>query len=375
MTRVGRQARVRVRGPVKLDEVYQPEPDIALVRPRPYGAGHPEVADTLLIVEVADPAADDREVKLLLYALAGVPEVWIVDPDRRSVDVHCGPRASGLGHDRAHGPGATLDPVAIDGTTFTVAELLGGTRVRRQPAALDLGRRNDGADGAGLPSHQSGRPTRRADSERSDPVSGRRHRTAGRTGRSRSSPSRSTRPALRQASLRAQARSSGPWRAAGGSMAAHLGGGQGGGQFVGGERPRPGGRPRCRSRSAPSRRRRPPHPGSGPGSPPRRGGRRLRAGRAARRRWHTAARSRSRRYAARAAGRRTPARGDGRRGSRRGPGGAAAGPSAPVRRAVRRQSSGEPASSSMLGVRRDRATIRSATWKSPQPFSGVLRHT
>jgi Uma2 family endonuclease len=38
----------------------------------------PEAADALLVVEVSDTTfAYDSEVKLPLYALAGVPEVWI----------------------------------------------------------------------------------------------------------------------------------------------------------------------------------------------------------------------------------------------------------------------------------------------------------
>jgi uncharacterized iron-regulated membrane protein len=129
VTRAGQRARVRVRGPIRLDEAYQPEPDIALVRSRPYGDGHPGAADTLLVVEVADPGSDgagtsDRDVKLLLYALAGVPEVWIVDPQAATVEVYTGPRPSGWASRSRHRPGTTLDPVAVDGPTFTVDELL-----------------------------------------------------------------------------------------------------------------------------------------------------------------------------------------------------------------------------------------------------------
>jgi uncharacterized iron-regulated membrane protein/Uma2 family endonuclease len=124
VTRTGPRARVRVRGPIRLDDAYQPEPDIALVRARPYGDGHPGAADTLLVVEVADPAAGDRDVKLLLYALAGVPEVWIVDPDAATVEVYAGPRPAGWASTSRHRAGATLEPVAVDRTTFTVDELL-----------------------------------------------------------------------------------------------------------------------------------------------------------------------------------------------------------------------------------------------------------
>ena len=125
VARSGQQARVRVRGPIRLDDAYQPEPDIALVRARLYGDGHPGAADTLLVVEVSDPATDDRDVKLLLYALAGVPEVWFVDPDAGAVDVYSGPRPSGWAKTARHSRGDTLQPVAAAGTSFTVAELLG----------------------------------------------------------------------------------------------------------------------------------------------------------------------------------------------------------------------------------------------------------
>jgi uncharacterized iron-regulated membrane protein/Uma2 family endonuclease len=124
VTRAGEQARVRVRGPVRLDDACQPEPDIALVRPGQYADGHPGAADTLLLVEVSD-ATGDREIKLLLYALAGVPEVWIVDPATETVEVFAGPRPSGWATTSGHHPGDTLRPVAVDRAAFTVAELLG----------------------------------------------------------------------------------------------------------------------------------------------------------------------------------------------------------------------------------------------------------
>ena len=181
VARTAGEARVRVRGPIRLDDAYQPEPDIALVRPRPYGDGHPGAADTLLVVEVVDPPDDDREAKLLLYALAGVPEVWIVDPARGIVEVHTGPRPSGWATTSSQHPGATLTPVALDRTTFTVAEVLGaevgdgqvrggevrggevrggevrggevrgGSRSGPGQGQFDLARRDDGPNGARLP--------------------------------------------------------------------------------------------------------------------------------------------------------------------------------------------------------------------------------
>lgn len=52
----GSRAHVRIRSPVRLDRFGEPRPDVALVHPRAdyYAAGHPEPADVLLLIEVAD---------------------------------------------------------------------------------------------------------------------------------------------------------------------------------------------------------------------------------------------------------------------------------------------------------------------------------
>ena len=153
VTRAGPQGRVRVRGPVRLDAACQPEPDIALVRPGQYGDRHPEAADTLLVVEVSD-ATGDREIKLLLYALAGVPEVWIVDVAAGMVEVFAGPRPSGWATISQHHPGEVLRPVGADRAAFDVAELLGLPAKRRDDVSagqpqLGTSRRHDGPNGTG----------------------------------------------------------------------------------------------------------------------------------------------------------------------------------------------------------------------------------
>jgi Uma2 family endonuclease len=76
------QALVRVQGPVRLSRSSEPEPDIALLKPRPdyYRHAHPSGADVLLVVEMSDSSLRyDCDVKVPLYARHEVPEVWIVD--------------------------------------------------------------------------------------------------------------------------------------------------------------------------------------------------------------------------------------------------------------------------------------------------------
>lgn len=75
-------ALTRVQNPIHLDEHTEPQPDLALLRPRAdfYTTGHPTPEDILLVVEIAETSADvDRDVKMPLYARSGIPEAWLVD--------------------------------------------------------------------------------------------------------------------------------------------------------------------------------------------------------------------------------------------------------------------------------------------------------
>lgn len=79
---VGDRAIVAVQTALRLAPHSEPQPDLALVRPRVdfYASALPTAADALLVVEVADTTQRfDRQVKLPLYARHGVPELWLVD--------------------------------------------------------------------------------------------------------------------------------------------------------------------------------------------------------------------------------------------------------------------------------------------------------
>src|SRR5438105_616378 len=78
---LGDWAVVAVQNPVRLGPLSEPQPDVAVLKPRPdlYADSHPTPKDVFLIVEVADTSATaDRQVKLPLYARAGIPEVWLL---------------------------------------------------------------------------------------------------------------------------------------------------------------------------------------------------------------------------------------------------------------------------------------------------------
>lgn len=118
---------VRVQNPVRLDDHSEPEPDIAVVRLRPggYADRHPEPADTLLIIEVADATlALDREVKVPLHARAGIPECWIVNLQEDRIEVYRTPSGHAFAHIEPHHRGQVIRPLAFPELRLAVDEIL-----------------------------------------------------------------------------------------------------------------------------------------------------------------------------------------------------------------------------------------------------------
>ncbi len=73
---------IYVQNSIALHEYSEPEPDLAVLRPRAdfYEGALPEPQDVLFLVEVSDSTlAYDRDLKVPLYAAADIAEVWLVD--------------------------------------------------------------------------------------------------------------------------------------------------------------------------------------------------------------------------------------------------------------------------------------------------------
>ena len=97
---VGERVVVSVQDPIRLDNHSEPQPDIALLRPKAdfYRTAHPRPGDILLVIEVADTTLRyDRDVKLPLYAKVGIPEAWLVDLQGRRLTVYRNPGADAYG--------------------------------------------------------------------------------------------------------------------------------------------------------------------------------------------------------------------------------------------------------------------------------------
>ncbi len=122
-----RRAIVRVQNPIRLGGHSEPQPDIALLRPRAdfYASAHPGPADVLLVVEVADTSSDiDREVKLSLYARAGVLEAWLVDLFKEIIEVHWDPSPDKYGSVQQVTRSQTLSPLAFPDAGLPVDRVL-----------------------------------------------------------------------------------------------------------------------------------------------------------------------------------------------------------------------------------------------------------
>jgi Uma2 family endonuclease len=83
------QVRVRVQLSIELLGLQSvPQPDLAWVRRGDYSKRRPTSDDALLIVEVADTSVRfDRGEKATLYAEAGIADYWIVDVNRRAIEI------------------------------------------------------------------------------------------------------------------------------------------------------------------------------------------------------------------------------------------------------------------------------------------------
>lgn len=127
---IGKTVLLGVQDPIRLGGHSEPQPDLALLRPREdsYRLGHPGPGDVLLLIEVADTsAADDRKSKVPVYARAGILEVWLIDLSGEVIEVYSRPEGGKYRRTRRVRRGEQLAARAIPGLVLSVDEILGPT--------------------------------------------------------------------------------------------------------------------------------------------------------------------------------------------------------------------------------------------------------
>jgi Uma2 family endonuclease len=120
---------VRVQSPIRLGPYSEPQPDLALLRPREdfYAASHPGPADVLLVIEVAESSADyePNPTRLPLYGPGPASrEAWVVDLAREEVVVGRDPSPEGYRTLQVAGGGNPYS-LAFPDLILSVDEILG----------------------------------------------------------------------------------------------------------------------------------------------------------------------------------------------------------------------------------------------------------
>jgi len=120
------QARPSVQGTLSLVEGQVFDPDFMLLRQKldGYKNALPAPADVMLLIEVSESSLRrDRDIKLPIYAAAGVREYWIVDIDTQSVLVHRNPTANGYTTNQHVRGDESISPQALPDFGLTARDI------------------------------------------------------------------------------------------------------------------------------------------------------------------------------------------------------------------------------------------------------------
>ena len=120
------RARVRVQGPLRIDDTTLLYPDLTVLRLRSdYRHRLPGPEDALLVIEVSDSSIRrDREAKLSRYAAAGIPEVWIANVPDCHVEAFHDPIDDGYHSSRIVPADGRISPRAFPDVVLTVGDFL-----------------------------------------------------------------------------------------------------------------------------------------------------------------------------------------------------------------------------------------------------------
>ena len=120
-----RSSRCRI---FRIEQYDEPQPDVALLRPRPdyYASATPTPSDVLLLVEVADMTLrTDVGRKARIYASGGVAESWVVDLNNRVLYVHRSPARGTYAERQVLAPDERVAAVFAPHVEFKVEEVTG----------------------------------------------------------------------------------------------------------------------------------------------------------------------------------------------------------------------------------------------------------
>ena len=118
---------LRIQNPLRLSETMELVPDVMLLRRRAdyYATAAPGPADALLVMEVSDSSlAYDREVKIPLYARAGIPQTLIKNLPGDCIESFDRPGPEGYARHIIYRRGDKIRLVSLPDLELAVADLL-----------------------------------------------------------------------------------------------------------------------------------------------------------------------------------------------------------------------------------------------------------
>jgi Uma2 family endonuclease len=122
------RAIVWVQNPIVLNDYSEPQPDVTLLRQRDdfYERSLPTPDDVLLVIEVAETTIEyDRQIKVPLYARAGIAEVWIVNLVDEQIEIYAQPVNDAYQSKREARHGETINSSSAFNVTLNVDDILG----------------------------------------------------------------------------------------------------------------------------------------------------------------------------------------------------------------------------------------------------------
>jgi len=126
--RFGKQYTYREEKPITITEIIsEPQPDVVVTVRKDYSYGNPTPEEIFFIAEVAETSIrKDQTVKVILYAEANIKEYWIINLEKRRIEVYIDPlpEEGAYGSVNNYGEGVTFtSPFAGE---VVVSELLPG---------------------------------------------------------------------------------------------------------------------------------------------------------------------------------------------------------------------------------------------------------
>ena len=118
---------IRSNESIRLSDYSELKPDVALLRPYAnlYRGGYSHPDDVMLIVEVSRLGGEyDGNMKVPLYAEAGVPELWLVNMEEDCIEGLSEPTGSDYRVKRRYERGDRMAPVLLPRALFEVEAIL-----------------------------------------------------------------------------------------------------------------------------------------------------------------------------------------------------------------------------------------------------------